>query len=518
MSSPLSSERTLRIRDAVRSSRPARGLAPRSPVARLDRRRLPAGAVLTQSLGSIAPAAASSITPAALLAVGAGPFAGWSALLAIGLSVLIATAVNTFTRRMAAPGSLYSFAVQGIGPLPGFLTGCALLLGYAGIAVTCVAAAAHSLVQLVPVALGPVLLPIALAAAALLVAGIVALVVVRGTGGLWPWLLAVEIVSTAAVVVAAVVLLVDSAGMPAAPVELPRTDALGGLPASILVGVMVCASGFVGFESGTALGPEAKRPYLSVPRIVRWTPIVTGLVLLFSTIAQTAAFRVTGLDPAHTAQPLHDLLGAVGRPFWWAPVLDVVVAASFLACGIASVTALARLLFAMGLEGVLPFRLGRVHRRYRTPVVALAAGLVLVGGIPVVALLVGVAARAVIDTAVGVGVLGYTLAYLGVSLAAPRFLRRIGEPALGALVSSWVAAGALGILVPLWAVYQIASGRWLSLALTAGVLVVAAAYLLTTASRHPERVRSLGVFDATSAVDVLPSDWASRREGPGPAA
>jgi len=474
--------------------------------------------VLTQSLGSIAPAAASSITPAALLAVGAGPFAGWSALLAIGLSVLIATAVNAFTRRMAAPGSLYSFAVQGIGPLPGFLTGCALLLGYAGIAVTCVAAAAHSLVQLVPVVLGPILLPIALAAAALLVAGIVALVVVRGTGGLWPWLLAVEIVSTAAVVVAAVVLLVDSAGMPAAPVELPRTDALGGLPASVLVGVMVCASGFVGFESGTALGPEAKRPYLSVPRIVRWTPIVTGLVLLFSTIAQTAAFRFTGLDPAHTAQPLHDLLGAVGRPFWWAPVLDVVVAASFLACGIASVTALARLLFAMGLEGVLPRRLGRVHRRHRTPVVALAAGLVVVGGVPVVALLLGVEARTVIDTAVGVGVLGYTLAYLGVSLAAPRFLRRIGEPALGALVSSWVAAGALGILIPLWAIYQIASGRWLPLALTAGVVVVAAAYLLTTASRHPERVRSLGVFDATSAVDVLPSDWASRREGPGPAA
>jgi amino acid transporter len=245
---------------------------------------------------------------------------------------------------------------------------------------------------------------------------------------------------------------------------------------------------------------------------------VTGLVLLFSTIAQTAAFRVTGLDPAHTAQPLHDLLGAVGRPFWWAPVLDVVVAASFLACGIASVTALARLLFAMGLEGVLPRRLGRVHRRYRTPVVALAAALTLVGGVPVVALLVGIGARAVIDTAVGVGVLGYTLAYLGVSLAAPRFLRRIGEPALGTLVSARVAAGALIVLIPAWTVYQMASGRWLAFALTAGILALAAGYLVATASRHPERVRSLGVFDATSALDVFPSDWAGRREGPGPAA
>jgi amino acid transporter len=475
--------------------------------------------VLAQSLGSIAPAAASSITPAAMLAVGTGTAAGWSALLAIGVSVLIATAVNVFTRRMAAPGSLYSFAVQGVGPVAGFLTGCALILGYAGIAVTCVAAAAHSLVELLPAGIDPLLAPIALSAAALFVAGVIAFVVVRGTGGLWPWLIAVEVISTAVVVVVAVVLLVDFAALETVPAAPVSTDALGGMPAALVVAVMIGASGFVGFESGTALGPETKRPYLTVPRVVRWTPIVTGLVLLLSTVAQSAAFQATGLDPARTAQPLHDLLGATGSPVWWAPVLDLVVAASFLACGIASVTALARLLFAMGLEGVLPRRLGRVHRRYRTPVIALAASLPVLGGVPVFALLAGADVRSIVDTGVGVGVLGYSLAYLGVSVAAPRFLRRIGEPATGPIVSAWVAAGALLILIPVWALYQAASGRWLSLGTVAVALALAALHLVILNRRYPDRVRSLGLFDATSAKDVLPGDWpAPRRDDGGPAA
>jgi amino acid transporter len=491
-------DRAARARLAIRASGPVRGLAARSPVHRLDRRRLSSWAVVAQSLGSIAPAAAASTTPAVAIAAGSGGSAIASALLAVGIALLVAGGINVFTRRLTTPGSLYTFAVKGLGPFRGYLVGCALLLGYAGIAAACIAAAAHYLTRW---STGGIPIIVAFAVA---VVAIVAIVVRRGTRSLWPALLVVEVLSVAAVLAACVVLIGSMSTATAPPQTTPPTVGApgAGILIGIVVGVVISASGFVGFESGTALGPETRRPFLVVPRVVRWTPIATGAVLIVSTCAQVLAFDRTGLDPASAASPLPDLLSTLGNSPAWTLVLDLAIGASFIAGALASVTALARLLFALSLERVLPAPLSRVHPRHRTPYIALLCAMPVVGGVPIVALAAGAPFRPIMDSLVSIGVLGYLLAYLGVSVAAPRFLKRIGESTTTARVASVLVTTMLAGVISTYIVYQTVTGSMLPVVVVASAIAAASVYFTAAIRRRPEIVEALGVFDATSAEDL----------------
>lgn len=493
-------DRVHRTRAAIRAAGPVRGLAERSPVHSLDRRRLNPWAVATQSLGSIAPAAAAATTPAVAIAASTGEGAIISALLALGIALLVAAAINVFTRRLTTPGSLYTFAVKGLGPFRGYLVGCALMLGYGGIAAACIAAAAHYLTRGLG---GGTAVAVAFALA---VVAIVVIVVRRGTRSLWPALLVVELLSVAAVLAASVVLILSTTGATPATPPPPSTAAPGsGLLLGVIVGVVISASGFVGFESGTALGPETRRPFLVVPRVVTWTPIVSGAVLIVSTCAQALAFRFTGLDPATSTSPLPDLLAAQGDGAAWALVLDVAIGASFIAGALASVTALARLLFALALERVLPAPLARVHPQHRTPYVALLWATPVIGGVPIVALALGMPIRGLMDALVAIGVLGYLLAYLGVSLAAPRFLARIGESTGMTRIGARVTAVALAALVSTYVVYLVAVGSILPVVVVGVAIAASAVYFRIAITRRPDIMGALGVYDATSAEDLRAS-------------
>ena len=504
---PEAGETAQRVADAIRASSPVHGLTRRSPMHRLGRRRLGPGAVLAQSFGSIAPAAASSVTPALAMAVGAGSGATWSALLALGAALVIASMVNVFTRRMAAPSSLYAFAAQGLGRTGGFLSAAALLVGYGAIAMMCVAAATLHF-SAVAGRIAPWLSSgTAVVAAALTIGGlltaVIAVIVRRGTSSTWAVLLGLEVLSVLAVLVACALLMAGPADATASvvapePRDLPSTGPLG-----LLAGVLVCASGFVGFESGSALGPEARRPFRVVPRVIRWTPLISGSVLLISTFAQVHAFGLTDVDPTTTPAPLHDLLAAFGYAGFWPTALDLAVGCSFALCAIASITALVRLLFALGTEGVLPARLARVNRRFRTPTTALAWSLPVIVGVPALCTVAGMPVRDLMDTLTALGVLGYMLAYLGVCAAVLPFLRRIGEITALPAVTSVAAVTALVVLIPTYAVLQIATGAGAAVLVMTVVAVVAVVAFLLISRHRPHGVEAIGLFDATSAEDVL---------------
>jgi amino acid transporter len=487
-----------RARAAIRAAGPVRGLAARSPVHRLDRRRLRAGAVVAQSLGSIAPAAVASAAPAAAIAMSSGAGAVLAAALALVVAVAVASVVNTFTRRLTAPGSLYTFAVHGLGPRGGGLVGCALLLGYAGIAAACIAGASHYLTQAVR---GGIIVTTIIA---LTVVAVVVAVTRRGTRSVWPLLLGAEIVSVVLVVAASAVLL-GGAGEPAPPAPVPADPAASAslLLIGIVAAIAISASGFVGFESGTALGPEARRPFLVVPRVVRWTPVLSGAVLIVATTAQAVALQRSGLDPALLTSPLPQLLAAQGAPDAWTVALDLAIGTSFITGALASVTALTRLVFAVGLDGVLPAASTRVHPRYRTPTVALWAAMPVVGGVPVVAIAAGTPIRGLLDTLIAIGVMGYMLSYLGVAVAAPRFLRRIGESTSARRIAAGITAGVLTALVISYTASQILTGNVLSVSIVLLAGIAAVFLVETTLVRSPAGAARLGVFDATSAEDVL---------------
>ena len=126
---------------------------------------------------------------------------------------------------------------------------------------------------------------------------------------------------------------------------------------------------FTGFESAAPLAEETRDARRAIPRTVIVSIVVVGLIWTLSGYAAVVGWQG---DVA--------AMGAGDNPFFviadrlsgWAwIVLALALLNSAVAGALAGQNAGARVLFALGRAGVLPAALGRVHRSYRTPVLAL---------------------------------------------------------------------------------------------------------------------------------------------------
>lgn len=483
---------------AINDPQPVDGIGARSPVDGLARRSVGFLDVLAQSVSAIAPSAAATTIPL-LVAVVAGGATVWALASAMLLALLVATTVNQFTRRIATAGSLYTFVSRGLGTTASFVTGVALLVGYGFIAMFALGGAGYYLAILIarfwPTVAGSTVfaggLIIAMAALCLLV-------LARGIRISTRVTLLVECVSVAIILVLVVALLVQ-----AGPVRGWSVLSLGDAsPANLAVGAALALTAFVGFESSSTLGVEARRPYASIPRAIRWSVIGSGLLYLIASFSQLVGFAAIGGSITTSSSPVNDLAAAYGLD-GIGLLLDLSIAASFLACAIASTTALVRLLFSMGREGVLPSRFGRTHTRYRTPRVAVvvAVGVITIGLLATI-LLSGSVWQAMEILIVGAAG-GYITAYVLVCVAAPVFLWRIGEltpwPVVRAVAASILLSGVLVVYLVVESATDRFPGVWVFL----GAMTVGIAFCGLRLVRRPWLSDTIGVYDVPIAEDVL---------------
>jgi amino acid transporter len=355
------------------------------------------------------------------------------------------------------------------------VTGTALGIGYLAVAMNTLSSGASRVAQLMTGSSEP---PASLMCALMVGFGaVIAFVVARGLR-----------MSTRILLVLESVAVVTVLGLSIAALSLTRWD-LGLLvprPSdfsleAIITGVAFALIGFVGFESGAALGPETRRPFAAVPRAILVSVGATGMVMLVGTAAQLSIVA---------DQPGAASLSAVTG---LASLIDAIVAVSFLACALAMTNAAARLAFAMSREGLLPAVFGRASGR----------GVPAVGGILLAALVtvVPVAVIALSGSRQGLrlvtspaSIIGFVLAYALVCAAAPVFLARIGELTLRtALLCTLPLTGLAGVL----GFYVAATLRdnptgllWATSVLAA--FVVAGAVRLV---RHPAVAARIGVHD-----------------------
>lgn len=468
---------------------PLSKLRHRSPVHGLDRRNLGPAEVLAQSVAGAAPAAAMATVPA-IVAATAGPGTLWAFAVATAVALLIGSCIAQFTRRMAVAGSLYSLTAQGLGPAAAFTSGVALLAGYGVLAMAALTGSAIYVDALVARLGGPAgvsTVPAVCVLALLATAGV--LVRVRLSARV---VLLVEAVSITVMTVVFVALLGgDAPASPAAPAPDPG---LGGIAAAVLPAL----GAFIGFEAATAMGVEARRPFRTVPRVVLWTAGAAGVLFLFAAYTQVTGFQGAGglsADP----QPVLTLAMAQGQD-WLAVLLDVGIAMSFFACTLATLNALVRVVFSMARDEIVPARLGTTHPRFHTPVVAIAAALPVVAVVPAVLLAAGLPAPRVLAELLTVATAGYLVAYLLVCLAAPPFLRRIGElTAPPVLVTVVVAPVLLAVLVAF-----VVSAWGGALPLVIGLQALAGlVWFGWLRWRRPAQLAAIGVYDETVQADVL---------------
>ena len=420
------------------------GFGATSPVAGLARRSVGFFDVLAQSVAAVAPTGVALTFPAIVVTQVGGPTLV-AAGLAIMATLLVAMSVNEFARRMAVTGSLYTYVAKATGSGAGYATALSLQFGYGFISVFCLVSSVTHLRDGMERTSGWSPPTYVLALTLLVLGAAIVLLIIRGIRLTLGVLLIIETVTAAVVLLLVIALLVHLRGQ----LDWSMFHVGDSTPKNVAAGTAVVMTAFVGFESSAAIGAESKRPYRDIPHALVWCVLGIGLLYFLAAASQIAAFDSLGIDPS-SATPVNQIASRYGLG-WIGVVLDLSIAVSFFACAAASSTALVRLVFSLGREGVLPRAAGRTRPRHLTPVTACLSTVPVVSLLPAVALVSGASSAWIIETSLVVATVGYLVAYFLLSVSTPVFLWRLDEltlrPVLVAAVAGTALASAVGFYV-----------------------------------------------------------------------
>jgi amino acid transporter len=372
--------------------------------------------VLGQSVANVAPTATPTMNiPLVFAQARSGTWLSYL-IATIGM-VLVGANINQFARRSASPGSLYEYVERGLGPTIGVLTGWALAGAYlltASATLCGFAEYAQQVLHFVGLAAHPVLLFVVCAA----VAGALAYRDVRLSATL---MLVLEFVSIATILaLAGVVILRNGAVVDHSQLHLGGASLPG-----IGQGLVLAVFSFVGFESATALGAEARDPLRSIPKSVIWSTVAAGLFFVVIAYIEVLGFSGREVSLADADAPLDTLARLSGVPFFGI-VISVSAAISFFACCLACINAGARFAFSLARHGVLHPLIGHAHPELKTPGVSVV--MVTLCALAVSASM-GLFNLRVLDIYGYLGTIatfGFLLVYVLISVSAPVYLRRVG--------------------------------------------------------------------------------------------
>ena len=389
---------------------------------------------LAQSVSAIAPSTSAALTVPLVFAL-AGNGTALAYVLAMLGMMLIALCIVIFARDSASPGSLYVYAQNTLSPTLAAITAWSLCFEYLATA-SSVLGGFVSFAYAVLGAYGAHVGAVPLAAVA---------------AGSAMWIAYKDIQISARVMLAieaiSVLLIVFVVGLTlwqhGPHVDMTQIRLRGVSASSVRLGIILAVFSFVGFESATSLGTEAREPLRSIPRAVVWSTLLSGFFFVACAYGEVLGFR--GLHPGlgENTAPLRALAVAAGvGPV--GPVIDAGVLISMFAATLAFVIALARLLMLMARRGLVSRRLAETNDRHKTP----ALGGLLVGilaFVPTALLLAHGANGADIYGWMGsLAVFGYLTTYALVALAV--WVKRRREQRLGAGTVVLAAASILAMV------------------------------------------------------------------------
>jgi amino acid transporter len=395
--------------------------------------------VVAQSVANIAPTA----TPALIIPV---VFASagnslWVAYAFATVALLFVTyCINQFARRSASPGALYTFVGQGLGPGWAVISGWSLVIAYliTGCAVLCGAANYAGVLVQALFGMDPAL-PLTLSVFALIAIGAWYLSysdVELST----KFMLVLEGLSVGVVMLLAIAFYVRTDR-----VVDPHQFSLAGVTGSGFVqGLVLAFFSFVGFESATALGHEAKDPLKSIPRSVLVTVIAVGAFFTFMSYTLVSGFEGFSTSLGASNQPMTELAKIAGLPVFGTLFAAGAMVGQF-ACAVACVNAGARVIYAMSRHGLVHASAAGTHETHATPHVAVTISAIVVLAAPLVMSLMGVKLLDAFGYLGFVATFGFLFAYILVSIAAPVYLRRLGEFKPAAVVMSVLSVAMLAV-------------------------------------------------------------------------
>jgi amino acid transporter len=373
---------------------------------------------LAQSVSAMAPSTSPSLTIPLVFAL-AGNATWFVYLLATATTLLVGFCISRFAKLSASPGSLYSYTADTLPPFFGVVAAWGLLLAYLATGAS-VAGGALYYTNLLTLQFfhwaPPGMITLALVCAA---AGFIAYRDVKLSAELMLW---IEVGSVSLIVLVLAVMPIRF-GL---HIDLDQLHLKGASFSTLGPALVLSMFSFVGFESATTLGREARNPLHTIPRAVLQCAILAGVFFMLCSYSEVLGFRGESGKLSESTSPLHHLAEIAGiAPLGVA--IDFGALISMFACVLACTTAAARVLMRMAHGRLLPGLFERTSKKHGTPgaAIALSAGLMLASTL-------AMEWRAftgsdMYDLLGSLSVFGFLTAYALVALALPFARRAMGQ-------------------------------------------------------------------------------------------
>jgi amino acid transporter len=371
--------------------------------------------ILAQSVANVAPTATPTVNLALVFAsTGNGTWLAY-VIATIGL-MFVGMNINQFARRTASPGSLYTYIAKGLGSTTGVLAGWGLVLAYlfTAMAVLCgFANYTNVLVNPIGVQFSPLFLYA-------ICAGIAWYFAYRDIQLSTMLMLAIEGFSVGLILLLAGIILFGKGFA----IDMSQISLQNVKPEGLQLGLVLAVFSYVGFESATALGDEAKNPLKFIPRAVILSTILSGLFFIVLSYAEVVGFSSSNTPLNKSAAPLNDLANLAGVGFFGL-LITVAAIVSFFGCALASINAGARIFFTMARHGIFHTSMGKAHTKNGTPYIAVTMSSLFVFLVPASMSLFGLKILDIYGYLGTLATYGFLLAYILISIATPIYLYRL---------------------------------------------------------------------------------------------
>jgi len=389
---------------------------------------------LSQSVSTMAP----TTTPVAtipLVSALAGNGTWLAYVLATAAVLLVALCIARYARHSASPGSLYTYASMTLPPWLSSLAAWSLLLAYVATGSSVIGGFYHYGNLLLKDATGHVT---SAALLALLVTSLSMWIAWRDVKISARLMLWIEAVSVTLILVLVTLLLVRHGWQ----WDWSQLRLQGMTGSGLRLGLVLALFSFVGFESATTLGSEARNPLKTIPRAVIGSAILAGLIFTVCAYAEVLGFRTVGQDKGTSQAPMRVVATVGGVPVLGL-LIDIGALVSLFAGTLACLTAAARVLLLMSHHGLAHGSLRATHERHETPGRAIVVtGIAAV--LPVVVLAVdGASGLDVYGWLGSLATYGFIVTYALACFSLPRYLREHGGLRLEGRIVSTVAGVAM---------------------------------------------------------------------------
>ncbi|MEV7767575.1 APC family permease [Microbacterium sp. NPDC086615] len=411
----------------------------------LQRGALGVAGIVFLVLAAVAPLTGIVVVASLAIALGNGGGTPASFLIIAAILLLFAVGYGQMSKQLVNAGGFYAFVVKGLGRTGGLIAGLIATLGYNFFVVGTIGTSGFFMQSIIAGLTGFDLHWYVWG----LLSIIVCFVMARTGVDFSSKVLGVALVLEVLMLVVFDVSVLVQTGFDLGAFS-PEAVFSGSLP----IGLLLAATGFLGFEATALFGEEARNPLKTIPRATYTAIIAIGVILGVTTwavVSATGVAQAQGTAQEHLATG--DLIFSLAATYLGPQltvVMEILLLVSLFAAMLAFHNSATRYLYALGRARVLPFALART----RSSGAPQLAGIVQAGFAAIVA---GIFALAGLDpilnlvpAMLGFGTLAVIVLQALAALSIVVFFRRRGDRRWwSTLIAPGIGFVALSVIVVL---------------------------------------------------------------------